>query len=32
VTLILNALKRAVNEIEGAFTSTKVEAKNAFTL
>jgi ribosomal protein L20 len=31
-TLVLNALKRSVNEIEAAFTSTKVEAKNAFTL
>jgi hypothetical protein len=31
-TLILNALKRAVNDIEAAFTSTKVEAKNAFSL
>jgi predicted nucleic acid-binding protein len=32
VTAILNALKRSVNDIEAAYTSTKVEAKNAFTL
>jgi hypothetical protein len=31
VQLILNVLKRAVNDIEAAFTSTK-ESKSAFTL